>query len=82
MKKDKTKKAQGQLTPVGSTVCYEVMKQCTGSVLDSYGWYLAVLSHSEAVTDVICLEIEKVEIWSGDTDASLTDSQTLKERAT
>ena len=44
--------------------------------------YLAVLSHSEAVIDVICLEIEKVEIWSGDTDASLTHSQTLKERAT
>ena len=59
-----------------------VMKLCTGSLWDSYGWYLAALSHSEAVIDVICLEIEKAEIWSGDTDTSLTDSQTLKERAT
>ena len=28
------------------------------------------------------LYIEKVEIWSGDTDASLTDSQTMKDIAT
>ena len=53
---------------------YEVMKLCTGLVLDSNGWYLAVLSHYEAV-DVIGLEI-----WSGDTDAELTHRLTDFER--
>ena len=42
-----------KLDPVGSTVRYEVMKLCTGSVLDSNGQYLAVLSQYEAVIDVI-----------------------------
>ena len=37
--------SQTKLQPVGSTVRYEVMKLCTGLVLDSNGWYLAVLSH-------------------------------------
>ena len=42
-----------KLDPVGSTVRYEVMKMCTGSVKDSNAWYLVVLSHHEAVINVI-----------------------------
>ena len=42
-----------KLDPVGSTERYEVMKLCTGLVKDSNGWYLAVLSHYEAVIDAI-----------------------------
>ena len=42
-----------ELDPVGSTVCYEVRKLCCGSVSNSNGWYMAVLSHYEAVIDVI-----------------------------
>ena len=45
--------SQTKLGPSGSTVRYEVMKRCTGLVLDSNGWYLAVLSHYEAVIDII-----------------------------
>ena len=33
-----------KLDPVGSTVRYEIMKLCTGSVLDSNCWYMVVLS--------------------------------------
>ena len=33
-----------ELDPVGSTVSYEMMKLCTGSELDSNGWYFVVLS--------------------------------------
>ena len=44
---------QRKLDPFGSTVHYEVIKLCTGSVQDSNGWYLAVLSQYEAVIDVI-----------------------------
>ena len=48
-----------KLDPVGSTVRCEEMKLCvhctqyTGSVWDSDGWYLAVLSHYEADIDFI-----------------------------
>ena len=46
----------------------------------SIGWYLAVLSYYEAVIDILW-SVEgigafiylKVEIWSSDTDFSLTD---------
>ena len=38
-----------KLDPAGSTVRYEVMKLCTGSVYDSSGWYFTVLSHYDAV---------------------------------
>ena len=37
------------LDPVGSTVRYEMMKLCTGSVKDSGGWYLVVLRQYKAV---------------------------------
>ena len=40
-----------KLDPLGSTVRYEMMKLCTGSELDSNSWYLAVLSHYEAVIE-------------------------------
>ena len=38
-----------KLGPVGSTVRFKVMKLCTGSVWDSNGWYLVVLSQYKAV---------------------------------
>ena len=38
-----------KLDPGGSTVRYEVMKLCTGSVKDSNGWYLVVLNQYKAV---------------------------------
>ena len=44
-----------KLDPVGSTVSYEVMKLCTGS-LGSNGWYLVVLGQYRAV-DSLCLYI-------------------------
>ena len=70
-----------QLDPVGSTVRYEMMKQCSGSVQGSNGWYLVVLSQCEAVPvgqlvidetgseeGINAFIFERVEIWSGDTD--------------
>ena len=38
-----------QLDPVGSTVRYELMKLCTGSIYDSNIWYLVVLSQYKGV---------------------------------
>ena len=38
-----------ELDPVGSTVRYEIMKLCTGSVKDSNGRYLMVLSQYKVV---------------------------------
>ena len=48
------KKQKQQVTRSScSTERYEVMKLCTMLVKDSNGWYLAVLSHYEAVIDAI-----------------------------
>ena len=48
-----------KLDPDGSTVRYEVMKLCTGS-LGSNGWYLVVLVQYRAVpVDSLCLYILK-----------------------
>ena len=38
------------LDPVGSTVRYELMKLCTGSIYDSNIWYLVVLRQYKAVS--------------------------------
>ena len=40
---------------------YEVIKLRTGSLQDSNGWYLAVLSHYEAVINVIG-SVEDIDI--------------------
>ena len=58
----------------------------TGSVWGGTGWYMVVLGQYNSVLlsiklywvskGLVCLYIlEKVEIWSGDTDASLTHRQ-------
>ena len=54
-----------KLDPVGSTVRYELMKLCAGSIKDSNSWDLVVLIKYKA-----CMPLynEKVKIWSGDTD--------------
>ena len=52
-KRMQPKKENYKRDPVVSTVRYEAIKLCTGSVQDSNGWYLAVLSQYEAVIDVI-----------------------------
>ena len=41
---DNRRKTNRKLDPVGSTVRYEVMRLCTGSVYDSNGRHLVVLS--------------------------------------
>ena len=41
-----------KLDPVGSTVRYEVMKLCSGSVKDSNGWYLVVMRQYKVIIDV------------------------------
>ena len=68
---------------MGSTVCYEMMTLCTGSIKHSInGWYLVVLNQYKVVLvnsgwywvniGNVCLYIyiEKVDIWSSDTDPS------------
>ena len=79
---------------MGSTVCYEMMKLCTGSVQHSNGWYLVVLNQYKVVLvnsgwywvniGNVCLYILKKWI-SGQVTLILhrfTDRQTLRERAT
>ena len=47
--KEKIGLKKGKQDPVVSTVRYEVMKLCPGSVQGDNDWYLAVLSQHNAV---------------------------------
>ena len=46
---------KNKLDPVGSTVRYEVVELCTGTLWDNNGCYLAVLSQYEAVRATVCI---------------------------
>ena len=46
---------KNKLDPVGSTVRYEVVELCTGTLWDNNGCYLAVLSQYEALIATVCV---------------------------
>ena len=79
-------KKKNQLDPVGLTMRCEMMRLYPGSVKSSNCRFLVVLGlHRRYWVSLgpICLHILKiVEIWSGVTNASQTDRETLKDRAT
>ena len=73
-----------KLDPVGSTVRYEMMKLCTGSVLDPMRRWQLVLDYTGSVEGIYAF-IYCTKWRSGQVSRmpdSLTDSQTLKDSAT
>ena len=56
---------KGKLDPVDSTVCYEMMKLCTGSVKHSNGWYLVVLSQCKVELVNSWWHWVCMPLWSG-----------------
>ena len=73
-----------KLDPVGSTVRYEMMKLCTGSVQDTMRRWQLVLDYTESVEGIYAFIY--CTKWSFGQVSRMpdkrTDGQTLKDRAT